>query len=306
MENKSHALTAGLFTLLLIAAAVFVALWLNRDRTDYVPYHIVTTHSIPGLNPQAEVRYRGLEVGRVENITFDPREPGRILIHIGVQPDTPITLSTYASLGFKGVTGIAYVELNDTGASDVHLPSSEENIARIEMRPHFLDALQNRGLVILEQIEELSKRINTLVSPDNEQVIVEAFANVSKAAAALEKIPQQLQPTLVQMPEVMKQAQKSLASLSELAQELNQLANDLDEPEGAIDKFAEAAERVRSMAEQIEREAIPLATDARRSLRNIDRTLENFNNSPRRFLFGAGSQGRAPGPGEEGFAAPSE
>lgn len=305
MENKSHALMAGLFTLLLLAAAVFVALWLGRDHTDYVPYQLATTQSIPGLNPQAEVRYRGLEVGRVGDITFDPREPGQILIHIRVRPDTPVTRSTYGTLGYKGVTGIAYVELDDTGESDVPVKSSEENVAQIPMVPGFLDALQDRGVVILERIDALTQRFSGLLNEDNEQVIVQAFANVSKAAEALQKVPQQLEPTLKRMPEVMKQTEKTLASLGALAQELEQTAATVNAPEGTLEKFSEAADQVRSMAEEIEREAIPLTSDARRSLGNIDRTLENFNNEPRRFLFGGG-QRRAPGPGEEGFVAPSQ
>jgi len=62
--------------------------------------------SVPGLNPQAVVRYRGLDIGRVEAISFDPKVPGQILIHIGIRPDTPITKSTYATLGTQGVTGV--------------------------------------------------------------------------------------------------------------------------------------------------------------------------------------------------------
>ena len=53
MENRSHALMTGFFTVALLVAAVLVGLWLNRDRTERVPYEIVTTQSIPGLNPQA-------------------------------------------------------------------------------------------------------------------------------------------------------------------------------------------------------------------------------------------------------------
>ena len=61
MENKAHALVAGLFTLLLAVAAILIALWFNHDKVGRVPYEMVTKHSIPGLNPQAAVRY---QIGR--------------------------------------------------------------------------------------------------------------------------------------------------------------------------------------------------------------------------------------------------
>src|SRR3954466_15485830 len=106
MENKAHALIAGLFTIVLLTAAVLIAIWFNRDRVERVPYELATKLSIPGLNPQAAVRYRGVDVGRVDEVSFDPNVPGQILVHISVNPDTPITRSTYGTLGYQGVTGI--------------------------------------------------------------------------------------------------------------------------------------------------------------------------------------------------------
>src|SRR6476660_360616 len=121
MENKSHALLAGIFTIALLTAAILIALWFNRDRVEWVPYEIATKLSIPGLNPQAAVRYRGLDVGKVDDILFDPNAVGQILVRISVRPDTPITQSTFATLGYQGVTGIAYVQLDDDGSRPVKL-----------------------------------------------------------------------------------------------------------------------------------------------------------------------------------------
>ena len=47
MENKSHAVTAGIFTLVLLTAAILISIWLNRDRVQWVPYQIATKLSIP-------------------------------------------------------------------------------------------------------------------------------------------------------------------------------------------------------------------------------------------------------------------
>src|SRR5690606_29164547 len=113
-------------------------------------------------------------------------------------------------------------------------------------------------------------------------------------------IPTQLQPSLDRLPRVMAEAEKSLAGLTALTRNLSHVTSNLDDPDGAIEKISEAAERVRALAEEIEREAVPLATDARRSLRSLDRTLDSFN-SGSSLLFGPRGPGRPPGPGEEGF-----
>jgi phospholipid/cholesterol/gamma-HCH transport system substrate-binding protein len=304
MENKAHALIAGIFTLVLLTAAVLIGLWFNRDRVERVPYQLATKLSVPGLNPQAAVRYRGLDVGRVDEITFDPQVPGQILVHISVKPDTPITRSTYGTLGYQGVTGIAYVQLDDDGTNPVRVPSSAQQIARIEMRPSLLDNLQSKGMAILVQTEELTKRFNTLLAPANQAAMLAAFDNVSRAATEIEAIPKQLKPTLDRLPKLTAEAQLTLASIQKLSKDVNALTTSLQAPDGPIAKIARTADGLGSVAERLELEALPLADDARSSLRAINRSLEGFNNRPQSLLFG--SPAMTPGPGETGFAAPAK
>jgi phospholipid/cholesterol/gamma-HCH transport system substrate-binding protein len=304
MENKAHALIAGIFTLVLLTAAILIGLWLNRDRVERVPYELATKLSVPGLNPQAAVRYRGLDVGRVDGITFDPKVPGQILVHISVKPDTPITKSTYGTLGYQGVTGIAYVQLDDDGSNPVRVSSTSKQIARIEMRPSLLDNLENKGLAILMQTEELTKRFNTLLDPANQQAILAAFNNVSRAATEIEAIPKQLKPTLDRLPKLTAEAQLTLASIQKLSKDVNALTTQLQAPGGPIASIVRSADELGSAAEKFELETLPLTHDARSTLNTVNRALEGFNNRPQSLLFG--SPAMTPGPGEAGFSAPAK
>ncbi|MBC7502750.1 MAG: MCE family protein [Herminiimonas sp.] len=310
MENKAHALLAGIFTIVLLVAAIFIGLWFNRDRVQWVPYELVTKLSVPGLNPQAAVRYRGLDIGKVDEITFDPQVPGQIRIHIRIKPDTPITQSTYGVLGYQGVTGIAYVQLDDDGSKPTRVPSSKENIARIQMRPSLLDNLQDKGLAILVQTEELTKRFNILLEPANQKAMLAAFDNVSRAATEIETIPRQLQPTLEKLPALTKDVQATLTSVTKLSKDvsaltanLNTLTTKLQAPNGAITNIGGAAEQIGAVADRIDADVLPLTTDVRTSLRSFNRTLDGLNQRPQSILFGAPAM--MPGPGETGFVAPT-
>lgn len=309
MENKSHALLAGVFTLTLLVIAVLLGLWFNRDRVQWVPYEIATKLSVPGLNPQAAVRYRGLDVGRVDRIIFDPAVPGQILIRISIKPDTPVTQSTYATLGYQGVTGIAYVQLDDDGSKPVRVISSKNQVARIDLRPSIFDNLQTRGMAILEQTEALTKRFNTLLDPENQKAMLAAFDNVSRAATAIEAIPGQLEPTLKKLPALSAEAQKTLASVSTLSKDassltsnLNLMTTRLQAPGGPLQTLTTSAERLGSVANQFEIDVVPLAHDTQSTLRNLNRTIDGFNQRPQGILFGATKP--KPGPGEVGFAVP--
>lgn len=309
MENKSHALMAGIFTLALLVAGILLAMWFNRDRIERVPYEMATKLSVPGLNPQADVRYRGLDVGKVDEIIFDPKVPGQILVHISVRPDTPMTQSTYGVLGYQGVTGIAYVQLDDDGSKPVKLTSSKQSLARIEMRPSLFDNLQTRGLVILQQTEALTLRLNRLLTPDNQAVMLGAFSDISKAAIALESIPARLEPTLSRLPALTTQASGTLASIQRLSDDTGKLVNNfsgmatrLQAPDGTLDRLALTVDQLGSVAGRIELKILPLGDEASSTLHAVNRTLETFNNRPQSILFGPAPA--APGPGEAGFVAP--
>ena len=273
-----------------------------------MPYQIATKLSIPGLNPQAAVRYRGLDVGKVDDIGFDPQAVGQILVHISLRPDTPVTQSTFATLGYQGVTGIAYVQLDDDGSKPVRVPSSKEHVARIEMRPSLFDELQTRGLAILKETEQIAGSINHLLTPENQAAILGAFDKVGKAATEIEAIPRQLQPTLAKLPQLALHTEQTLGSLNTLAKDasaltgnLNRMTTTLQAPGGPIVQLGNAAEQIGIVANRIEFETLPLAGDLRSSLRVLNRTLEGINERPQSVLFG--SPQIAPGPGEAGFGS---
>jgi phospholipid/cholesterol/gamma-HCH transport system substrate-binding protein len=226
-----------------------------------------------------------------------------------VQSDTPVTQSTYGTLGYQGVTGIAYVQLDDDGSKPVRLHSTDNQVARIEMRASLFDTLQSKGIEILAQTEELTRRINGMLTPENEKMILSAFQSVGEAAKQIETIPRQLQPALAKLPALADQTNQTLASINALSRDvsalsnnLNTMATNLQGPDGTVTRLSATIDQVGAVATRIETEALPLAHDARSTLRALNRTIDTFREQPQSILFGV--SGRTPGPGETGFVAP--
>src|SRR6266581_796942 len=157
MENRAHALVAGLFSLVLAAALVAAGLWFRKDDIRLARYVVSTTSSVAGLKVEAPVQYRGVHVGRVESIKIEPGVSGRINVRIGVQEDTPVTKSTYAQLGYQGVTGLAYVSLNDDGSSSELLKAAGGEPPRIGLRPSVFDS----GLDMVATVGELAEHLRS-------------------------------------------------------------------------------------------------------------------------------------------------
>lgn len=315
MENRSYALMTGVFTIALLVAAILVGLWLNRDKTELSPYEIVTTQSIPGLNPQATVRYRGLEVGRVDEIVFDPRVTGQILIRLSVEEGAPITTTTFASLGYQGVTGIAFIQLDDDRTGSPILKTDPDHVGRIPLRPGLLDQLEKRGLAILDRAEQITARINNLVSDENQKTIIGAFDNISRAAAAYGEIPAKLGPTIDRLPALTERLDRSITSFGAFSdsakvtvENYNQLATGLQAPDGPLNRLNDAIGSLQGVTSDLESETLPHLTrmtdEARTALRSVRRTADSLSDRPQSILFG--NPNVQPGPGEPGFVAPTK
>jgi phospholipid/cholesterol/gamma-HCH transport system substrate-binding protein len=315
MENRSYALMTGFFTVALLVAAILIGLWLNRDRTETHPYEIVTTQTIPGLNPQATVRYRGLEVGRVDDIVFDPRVTGQILIKLSIDEGAPITRTTFASLGYQGVTGIAFIQLDDDRTGSPLLKSDKNHVARIPLRPGLLDQIEKRGLAILEKTERITDSLNNVLSKDNQDKLTGAFDSINKAAAAYAEIPVQLQPTLARLPALTDKLDRTMGSVHDLsssataaARNYDRLATSLQAPGGPLERASTAIDSLGGVTSDLELQTLPhvvdMADEAKTSLRAVRRTVTNLGDRPQSILFGAPTA--EPGPGEPGFVPPTQ
>src|SRR5688572_16911661 len=107
MENKAHALAAGLFLLLLGATLAAAVVWFRGDHVQRQSYTVVAHSGVPGLAVKAAVRLRGVDVGSVESIGFDPADARRVVVRIAVDRAAPVTRGTFAQLGYQGVTGLS-------------------------------------------------------------------------------------------------------------------------------------------------------------------------------------------------------
>jgi len=321
MENKAHALAAGLFTLVLGAALVAVAMWFGKTEDKAVPYLVRTSISVSGLKVDAPVRYRGVEVGRVRSIAVDPGIDGQIRMTIGVAEGTPITHGTYARLGYQGVTGLAYVALDDNGKSKELMRSSAQKMAEIPLRRSIMDT----GEDLMTAYGEIAVRVNALLNEDNQMAVKRALSGLELAtlrtAELAEKvgrladktaaIADKLEPGVEDVPALVGDARGAIGNAKGLIGNANGLIGKLDglassigDRVDALNRVAKSVEEVGSTARSVNDETLPrinaLVEDLHKETRALDRLLKALGEHPQSIVFGA-PPGQ-PGPGEAGFS----
>lgn len=312
MENKAHAIAAGLFLLLLGFALAATVAWFQGDRTERVRYTVVARSGVAGLNLKAPVKLRGVEVGHVERIGFDPGDARQILVDIAVDAAAPVSASAYAQLGLQGVTGLSFVALEEADAQAPFRRAAPG--ARIALRPTLLDRLAESGPGLVAGFAEAAARLNALLSDDNRAQLGQALVQLRQAATDTSRLMAALQPGARELPGLLKDAdaatQRADAALSRieaLAADGQQLAQELKARAAMLDRLEAAAAQVQATSRNLELALVgdtplrtrPLLADISAASRSVERAANEVGEQPQSLLFGRGP--RPPGPGEAGF-----
>jgi phospholipid/cholesterol/gamma-HCH transport system substrate-binding protein len=322
MENKAHAIAAGAFVLGLAAALIALVFWLTRDNTVRNVYELSTRDAVSGLQPQAMVRYRGIAVGKVSLIDFDPKVKGNVRVRITVDQRVPLTTSSYATLAYQGVTGLAFIALDDKGESQTPLSPNNDDPPRIPLKPSVLAQLQERGEAIIGQIEEVTKRANTLLGDPNQKRIADALESIAQATASANQLTRSLDntvknglnPALAALPPLIERTKDTMGTVKAAASDVSRVANNanttvtrLNAKDGPVERLRDGTRALAQAVDSFNAATLPrvnrVADDTSRAVRRLGRTADSINDNPQSLLFGNG--GVVAGPGEPGFSAPA-
>jgi phospholipid/cholesterol/gamma-HCH transport system substrate-binding protein len=311
MESRAHALAAGVFVILFGLAVAYGAWWLSGKREATAEYLLVSSRSIVGLNPQAQVRYRGVRAGKVQEIGIDPQDRRNIVVRITLGGRFPVTRSTTAQLNYQGVTGLAYVQLDDDGSSSEPLTAADGELARIPLKATGMESLTESAAQVLAQVKELAARINTLASPENIGRLSATLANLESASAGLDR-------TMKLTPEVVAGVKQVVSPAN--IERLNRIVANLEQTSGQaaplVGELRQLAQSMQGAARRIEELSgtagaelaggtLPRVNDLMRDLSGVSRQLSallrDLDRAPQSLIFGRGPV--QPGPGEPGFAS---
>ena len=113
MNGRNSYLIVGIFVAAGIGLLVAFSLLLAGGRSSgpTEQYTVLFHRDISGLTLGAPVRYLGVGVGQVVDMSLMTDSGTGVKVDIEVLQSTPINTATYASLAFQGVTGVAFISL---------------------------------------------------------------------------------------------------------------------------------------------------------------------------------------------------
>ena len=191
MDRDAKYAAVAAFALLAIVAAVAFVLWYSgaSERRVYVRYEIYFNGSVSGLDRGSPVRYLGVDVGRVRNLSVDRENPGRVKVVAEVDAQAPISGATEARLGLLGLTGLLYIDLQKNPAGDPRRPlTMGEGYEVIPSRPGDIEAFLSKLPVLLGRAAGVAERLEVLLADNNLEAVSRTLQNLQVASQDLPTI----------------------------------------------------------------------------------------------------------------------
>jgi phospholipid/cholesterol/gamma-HCH transport system substrate-binding protein len=303
MSKNKHALVTGLFLIVLLAAAVTVIYWIGHFERERNVYVVATDKSVTGLNPESTVFYRGIAVGKVLSIEFEPQHTEVIVVVIEVDKNIALTKGVFATLQLKGVTGLTQLQLEDSGKISDPLPPGNNPANRIPLMPSIADRLMSSGDDLLKKADHLMLRLNSLLNEENEKNIVGILGNLKNLSEQLGALEKKVETALAEVPGLTKDAKKTLKYINGLTTELQTLSKDAR----ALSKKASTLTDTGSIAgNQLVETTLPkvnkLLNELQAATEQVRKIADTLESNPR-AVWSVVEQS-SPGPGEPGYEEP--
>jgi phospholipid/cholesterol/gamma-HCH transport system substrate-binding protein len=235
-------------------------------------------------------------------------------MRLEIEHEAPVTKDTFATLSYQGVTGLAYVQLDDNGQPAPRLVPDDDNPPRIPLKPGLLSKLATRGEAILDEVETATKRVNQLLGDDNQRRVAGALDKLSTAAESAGQLAQRLDatvakrvdPALAEATATMRSVKQSADEVGRTAADFDKTARRLNEKDGPIERLATGSEALSHAADSFNEATLPrinrVTEETSRAVRRLGRTASAIGDNPQSLIYGSGLI--APGPGEAGFTEP--
>jgi phospholipid/cholesterol/gamma-HCH transport system substrate-binding protein len=281
METRANYVAVGTFVVACIAALVVALLWLAgmQYSQEYDYFQTYFKGPVTGLGKGTIVRYNGIEVGRVDDLRFDPNDPQRVIAMLQVQPGLNIREDSEASIESQGLTGGSYVEIDGGKASSPPLTVQPgQRYPVIRNAPSTLQQIEESAPQLLTKLNTAVDRVNTLLSDQNQKKFSDIVTNLDVTTAALARRSGDMDATL--------------KNLSEASAKLTPLAKDADADLAKFGKFSSDADAfVKSPALD---DVSDLTSDMKKLLESLKMLSDQLNRQPTKLLFGDRRKGYSP------------
>ena len=307
MARKTSKFMIGLFVIIGVSIGLIAIIWLGASKYfekggTYATYF---DESVQGLQKDSTVKYRGVDVGRVEKIRVAP-DNALIEVVMKINLKGELQRSHIAQLKPAGITGIVFIELDRKGPGEQDLSpklSFASEYPIIASKPS--DIKQ-----ILSGVQGVLENLNKIDAKGISEGIVSAVANLNGvitkvdnalAEKRLDEIIIEAKNTLVKVQNFATNIEgeihalnlaKTGAHLENTTAKIDKIVNS-GEIEAALKEAKETIGKLNQWVDRLDKRSLTITNDVkvisenlRKASESLDMLIERVYASPSDLLFG--------------------
>ncbi len=289
--HRAEEIKVGLFVLaalVLLLAALALVGGVNLFQSPKNVYTLRTKFA-GGIESGSPVRYAGMKVGRVEKLAFDPDDPGRAVVTITVDPQTPVREDSTAKITSLGMLGENYVEISAGTKEKLALPSgseiqTKESVQWGELVDNFGGATDEAKALLADARPRVNKaldNINDLTNEENRRRVRASLRKIDEiltdAKPRLKSIMTNVDSASAKVDKFMDEIKDTRVRLDALLQNWNNLAKDDDaEVQRTLRELRKTLVRAEGAMDEVRRLLVANRDQIDTTLENIEVSTENI------------------------------
>jgi phospholipid/cholesterol/gamma-HCH transport system substrate-binding protein len=276
METKANTTLIGLFTLGIMAGFALFLWWFLRvsDRQDREDFRIVFSGTVGGLRTGSPVYFNGIRKGEVRRIDIDPNDPRKVVAIVAIQPGTPISTATRASLNVALLSGIASVNL-------VNVPEAAQPLQREAGAPPQIGPDVPGGSDVMSGAQETMRTLNGLVER-LDRLVAEGQGSVQRSLNNVERFTSALGDNSDGIRDFLTQVGDAARQIAALTQRLDRVTTQVESmmegaQPGRITSILKNIDELTGGLNAQSQNLADLLRDARTATNSLTQTLGSVN-----------------------------
>lgn len=261
METKLNYTAIGLFVIILASALILFSIWLSAGagHKEYVTYAVYMKESVAALNENAVVKFNGVTVGYVSEISLAPQDSQLVQVLLQVEVGTPINAGTTATLMVQGITGVGYMGLNSGPKGSPPLyKRPNQSYPVIKTAPSLLVRLDAALTDMTKNFSDMSQSFKSILNEENQAAIKKTLANVEKFTNTMAANAVQIDRSIKAATTLLENSAKTSEQLPTTVNSANKVVREFSEQtmptaNETLERFQALSKQVESLAREIEK-----------------------------------------------------
>jgi phospholipid/cholesterol/gamma-HCH transport system substrate-binding protein len=254
MSAKSSKFLIGLFVIsgTLIFTAIIIWVGAARILTKGSLYSVYFDESVQGLQVDSAIKYRGVEIGKVQKIRVAP-DNRLIEVVMKIDIENDLQKLTIATLKITGITGIVFIELDQIKSGDLaNSPkiTFQSSYPVIPSRRSQISRFMADTDVIMQNVKDIDlKGISNQLK--NTTKAIENFVE-----GKMDRVANETMEVLSDTHQLVDQAKNDIAvlKLQEKADQTDTILKDIDKKSKAItNELLDTSEHLRVTSENLQK-----------------------------------------------------